>query len=157
MNPEDKQSFGSVLRICDLKVINLLNKVVNNSEANITFLQIMSDVIAAFMDTTLTPIDRIEKMWYSVFLVRLWRTFVLKKRGLTLKDNFMSIWCYYCIELNAHSLVLILLYLKENHLEHLFFAHKLCSQPCEEFFRQKVIDHFQLSILLLSTSVQKKF
>lgn len=88
------------------------------------------------MDRTLSPLQRVEKMWRSVFLVRIWRYYVLKAPTLTLKDNFMSHYSYYCIEQNAHSLVLILTFLQRNNLTHLFLPHLLCSQPCESFYRQ---------------------
>lgn len=136
LNPVDRQNFESVLKICSDRVINLLKHKVKDSDGTIIFLQIMSDVIAAFMDRKLSPIDRLEKMWYSVFLVRIWKHFILKQPGLTLKNNFLSQYCYRCIEQNAHSIVFILLYLKKNHLTHLFHPHLICSQPCEAFFRQ---------------------
>lgn len=48
----------------------------------------------------------------------------------------MSSLCYCCIELNAHSLITIILYLKEKKLTHLFIPYLFCSQPCEAFYRQ---------------------
>lgn len=136
LNPIDRQNFESVLRICDVKVINLLKRYVKESEATVMFLQIMSDVIAAFMDKALSPTQRIKKLWYPVFIVRIWRYFVLNNPKLTLKENFMSTYCYYCIEQNAHSLIYIILFLKKNSLTHLFLPDMLNSQPCEQFYRQ---------------------
>lgn len=135
LNPVDRQRVDSALKICDEKVRQLLKKRLKNSDGTVLFLQIMSDVVAAFMDQTLSPIDRVEKIWKATFLVRMWRQNIMKKPGATLKNNFMSAFCFYCIELNAHSLVFILLYLKKNNLTQLFFPHMLCSQPCESFFR----------------------
>lgn len=109
---------------------------VEGSDATVIFLQLISDVVNAFMDKTLSPSARLEKMWHSVFLTRIWRRFILSRRDLALKDNCMTNFSYYCIELNAHSLVLILKYLKGEQLTHLFSAHLLSSQPCESFYRQ---------------------
>lgn len=53
-----------------------------------------------------------------------------------MKNNFLSAYNYICIELNAHNLVFILLFLKKNKMTHLFSPHLLCSQPCEKFYRQ---------------------
>lgn len=135
LNPADRQNFDSVLKICSDNVTNLLQQYVEGSDATVVFLKIMADQIYAFHDPNISPLDRVEKLWYSVFLVRIWRNFVLNQAGLTLGDNFLSSYSYYCIEINAHSIVFILLYLKKNNLTHLFFPHMFSSQPCEEFYR----------------------
>lgn len=56
--------------------------------------------------------------------------------NLTLKENFMSSNCYSCLEQNAHSLVLIVLFLKEHNLPELFIPPLFNSQPCEQFYRK---------------------
>lgn len=136
LNPSDRQNVESAKRICDENVIKLLKQKVSGSEGTAIYLQIMSDILLAFDDEKIDPLERVRKMWRSLFLVRIWRKFVLNSPGLTLKENFMSSNCFYCIELNAHSLVFILRYLRNEQLTHLFFPHMFCSQPCESFFRQ---------------------
>lgn len=136
LNPVDRMNFDSVLKICDDRVISLLRNDVKDSEATVIYLQMMSDVINAFMDRSLLPSDRLRKVWNAVFLVRIWRNFVLDQPGLTIKDNFLSTYTYRCIELNAHSLTLISVFLKEEKLTHLFVPHMFSSQPCESFYRQ---------------------
>lgn len=136
LNPVDRMNFNSAQRICADKVIKLLEQNVEGSNGTAVFLQIMSDSIAAFDNKSLSPLERVEKLWHAVFLVRIWRNFILSTPGFTLKNNFMSSFSYYCMEQNAHALVLTLLYLKKNSLTHLFSPHMFCSQPCESFFRQ---------------------
>lgn len=136
LNPNDRQNFESVLRICDRRVIELLEKEVEGSEATVVFLQLISNLINVFMDQRMKPVERLEKMWFSLFIVRIWRTYIKKKQKCTLKNNFLSAYNYICIELNAHNLVFILLFLKKNKMTHLFSPHLLCSQPCEKFYRQ---------------------
>lgn len=53
-----------------------------------------------------------------------------------MKDNFLSANCYTYIELNASSLVKIMLNLKKTNREALFLPHLMSSQPCESTFRQ---------------------
>lgn len=132
----DRQNVDAAQRICDPKVINLLKKNIKDSEGTVIYLEIMSDMYAALHDRTLDPVERIKKTWRCAFIVRIWRDFILKCDGLTLKYNFLSSFCYHCIEQNAHSLVLMLLYLKKNKLTHLFHSYMFCSQPCESFYRQ---------------------
>lgn len=88
------------------------------------------------MDGSLSPSARIEKMWHSVFITRIWRHFILRLPNVTLKENFMSTFSYNCIEINAHTLVLMLKYLKKEKLTHLFLPHLYSSQPCESFYRK---------------------
>lgn len=71
-----------------------------------------------------------------MFILRLWRAYIVSHETLTLKNNYMSTYCYVCIELNVHSLVKSLLQLKEIIKPHWFMPHLFENQPCEALFRQ---------------------
>lgn len=88
------------------------------------------------MERNLTPLQRIRKIWYSLFLIRIWREFIYSRKNATLKDNFLSINCYVCVEINAHSLVKCIHYLKKMGKPELFLPYLFDSQPCEAIFRQ---------------------
>lgn len=135
LNPLDRQNFNSVLRICNERVTILLKDAIKNSDGTYQYLQIMRDVISSFIDPNLTPIQRIRKIWYSVFLIRMWREFIVSNKKYTLKENFISANCYVCIELNAHELVKCLLHLREIDRPELFYPHLFESQACESTFR----------------------
>lgn len=136
LNPLDKQNFGSVLRMCDKKVISLLKCHVKDSEATVNYLEILKDIIDAFTQPDLKPLERVKKMWDAVFTLRIWREYVMSNKKLTLKQNFLTANCYSCVEFNAHSLICILLYLKDNNMEYALRPHLMSSQPCEAFFRK---------------------
>lgn len=51
-------------------------------------------------------------------------------------ENFVSSNLYSCVELNAHNLVSLMIYLRNQNKPELFVPLKLNSQPCEESFRQ---------------------
>lgn len=136
LNPIDRQNFKSVLRICDALVTSLLSSNVKGSEGTVKFLQITRDIIDAYTDVSLKPLERIEKMWNALFIIRIWRNYILEHKRFTLGKNFLTHNCYTCIELNAHSLVAIMLYLKNNNMSQLFIPSLLQSQACESFFRQ---------------------
>jgi hypothetical protein len=121
--------------MCDKKVINLLRSEVFGSEGTAYFLEMVQNIIDSYMDTTLPPLDRVRKIWYPLFIMRIWRDFVLKSKKYTLKNNFLTPNCYACIELNAHAMVKIMCYLKENGTETLFLPHLYSSQQCESTFR----------------------
>lgn len=53
-----------------------------------------------------------------------------------MKDNFLTVTCYSCIEINAHSLVLCILHLKKLNRPELFAPYLYDSQACESTFRQ---------------------
>lgn len=85
------------------------------------------------------PLERIRAIWFVVFTLRAWRKSIVEakgQKGRTLLMNFLTANCYSCIEINAHSLILVMLYLKENQLDHLFYPEFLGSQACESTFRQ---------------------
>lgn len=136
LNPTDRQNYRSVLRLCHQRVTDLLRDHVKGSQATVQFLQIMRDINDCFTDVTLTPLQRIRKIWYSLFLVRIWRDFILSSNNNTLKDNFLSSNCYSCLELNAHELINCLLHLKKINKLEWFKPHLFSSQPCENLFRQ---------------------
>lgn len=136
LNPIDRMNTPSALRLCDENVIELLKNHVKNSNATVIYLQIMRDYIDAFTDRNLSPLDRVKKVWYSMFIVRLWRQYILSKKSLTLSNNFLTSNCYSCLELNAHGLILIMLSLKKKNNDDHFRPHHFSSQPCEEFYRQ---------------------
>lgn len=125
----------SVLRICDSKVTDLLTDHIENSQATVTFLRITRDIIECFIDPNLTPVQRLRKIWYSLFLIRIWREFIVSSKHFTLKNNFLSVNCYACIELNAH------IYLTRIDKPHLFKPHLFQSQACENMFRHIYYDH----------------
>lgn len=136
LNPTDRQNFTSVQRMCSVNVTRLLKEKIKNSDGTAQFLQIVRDVINAFLDKELTPLQRIRKIWYSIFLIRFWREFIVSKREYTLKNNFLTVNCYSCIEINAHSLVLCILHLQRINRPDLFAPYLYDSQACESTFRQ---------------------
>lgn len=135
LNPVDRQNFSSVLRMCHPRVIEML-KNVKCSDATSLFLQIMNDIIESFMNQNLTALQRVRKIWYSLFMIRIWRHYIINHKNYTLKDNFLTANCYTCIELNAHSLILSIAHLDKINQPELFTPHLYESQPCEAMFRQ---------------------
>lgn len=136
LDPVDKQNVGSALRMCDHKVIRLLNENLPRSEGTVAFLEIMRSAYDSFYDPNLTPLERVGRIWHSVFILRIWRDYIMSQDNLTVKENFLTPASYICIEINAHSIVQLILYLKENNLDEWFMPFIFDSQACESFFRQ---------------------
>lgn len=133
---KDRQNFESVMRICDDKVIDLLSSV-SGSDGTILYLKVLSNILRSFLDLRLTPIERIRHIWFAIFVLRIWKKFILQsKKKYTVADHFITQNCYACVEINAHAIVFLMLYLKERKLDHLFHSEMLGSQQCESMFRQ---------------------
>lgn len=131
LNPMDRQNFSSVERIFDKKVIDLLTANVPESEGTIMFLRIVRHIIESYKDINLSPLERIGKIWFATFILRIWRRFIESEKSFTLGENFLSHNAYSCIELNAHAMIFIVLYLKNNGVaSKLFLPELLDSQPC---------------------------
>lgn len=136
LDPVDRQNVASALRMCDSKVIGLLKQHLTTSDGTVLFLEMMQSIVDAFYSFELIPIERIGKMWYTSFILRLWRYYVESQPNLTVKDNFVTAPTYACIEINAHTMVLLMLYLKNDGLDEWFLPFLYDSQSCESFFRQ---------------------
>lgn len=135
LNPVDKQNFKSVERMCSIKVTNLL-KMFTNCHATMHFLETIRDVIAVFRSHKLSPLQRVKKMWYRIFILRLWRRYILRNSSYTLEKNFLTMYAYSCVELNGHSLIQVILYLRKIDRPDLFLPQLFGSQQCENIFRQ---------------------
>lgn len=125
---DDNQNFSFFPRVCDDRVIQLLKKHVSNSQTTVKFLEIARDVVSAFTDNSMKPLERNEKMW-------IWRDFVRSQPHSKLNKNFLTQNCYVCIEMNAHSLILLMINLKKNNYDKYFLPFLFDSQICESFFR----------------------
>lgn len=135
LNPVDKQNFKSVQKMYSEKVINIL-KMFPRFHATMHFLILMRDVIEAFRNRKLEPLERIRKMWYNIFLLRLWGRYISRNKHYTIQKHFLTSYTYVCIELNGHSLIQMILYLREINRPEWFLPHYLGSQQCENTFRQ---------------------
>lgn len=136
LDPVDKQNVASALRMCDSKVIGLLKEHLTTSDGTVLFLEMMQSIVDSFYDYKLLPLDRIAKMWYPNFILRLWRDYIESQPNLTVRDNFVTPATYACIEVNAHSIVQLIIHLKNDGLDEWFLPFLYDSQECESFFRQ---------------------
>lgn len=136
VNTSDRQNFDSVLAICDDKVISLLALKIKDSQGTILYLRIINNILKSFLDPRLLPLERVRHIWTSNFLLRIWRKFIMESNHHTLGKHFITNNCYICVEINAHALIQLIVYLKEKNISDLFSTEKVGSQPCESIFRQ---------------------
>ena len=111
VNHKDKQNFEAVLHI-----VNSAHLLEQNPEAIATkhYIKIIECAVDSYLDKTLDPIKRIEKAWYALFFLRLWRQWILLNPTKTLKDNFITSNAFMCMEINAHSLITLILTIRDH-------------------------------------------
>ncbi|KAK4005662.1 hypothetical protein OUZ56_010705 [Daphnia magna] len=132
LNAHDKMNYGSAERLCQPHISQLLENV-EGSEATHFYLRLMYYSSSSYLDKALSPIDRVYRIWYVAFSLRLWRYWITCDKAYNLAANFMTLNVYLCVEFNAHALVLMILALQDKPES---FKPWLCtSQPCESYFR----------------------
>lgn len=128
-------NFEAIDRLCSTKVTDLLDKI-PKSAATKQFLRTTRFIIDAFLNKEISPEERIYKIWYSIFFMRLWRQWLAKKRKYSIQKNFITLNTYTCIELNGHGLLLLLEKCRKTGNLDSFIPWLYSSQPCEKIFRQ---------------------
>ena len=99
----------------------------------------MCNVMDSYLDKTLDVKTRIKKAWYAVYFMRYWRAWILLNPMYSLGNNFITSNAYKSIELNAHSLIIYMMTLRDHvasdYHDRLFTPWLLGSQSCEKVFR----------------------
>ena len=132
---KDRQNYEAVLRITSTSVMGLLTHI-PDAKGTVVYLKLMKAVTDSFLDKSLECLLRIEKAWYSVFVLRYWRQYVVLSPEYNLADNFITSNAYTCVELNAHSLITFVLSLQTiPSVNRSFYPWMLGSQCCEKMFR----------------------
>ena len=134
VNHKDRQNYDAVLHI--INAAHLLAKI-DGAGATKCYIELIQNIIDSYLDKSLDPLVRVEKMWYSTFVIRYWRQWILLHPHYTLRANFITHNCYQCVELNAHALITYILAIK-NHFEGdsiYCLPWLLGSQTCERTFR----------------------
>jgi hypothetical protein len=132
INGSDSMNYAAVEKMFHERVSKLLELKISNSKGTVLYLKIMKNAVTAFTDLTLTPLERIRRIWYSAFFLRGWRMWVSKTTSVKM-ENFVTPNAYNCIELNAHSMIILIIKLADDPSSCLI---PICnSQHCESYFR----------------------
>ncbi|RXX91571.1 hypothetical protein DD587_31600, partial [Klebsiella pneumoniae] len=99
LKAEDKMNYAGAEKMCSPEVKKMIADNIDNS-AGTVYLKLMYLIPAAFLDKTLSIVERIYKIWYCIFFLRIWKKWIKDQRQYTVKDNFLSSNCYTCVELN---------------------------------------------------------
>ncbi len=131
VNHKDKQNFDAVLHI--IRASHLLENI-SDAAGTKLYIQIIECVVEAYLNKSLDPIQRIEKMWFAVFFLRYWRQWLLLHPNYTLANNFITNNAFRCVEFNSHALLTFLLIAHSRNID-IFYPWAFGSQTCERSFR----------------------
>lgn len=129
----DAMNYQIAKKVCSQRIIDLLKD--EEELATKLYIQLALYTQTSFIEPDTTPEFRIYYAWYVVFFLRIWRQKVMKCKGQTLKNDFVTSNSYICAELNAHGLLLLLVKCREMEMPQLFLPHLASSQDCESIFR----------------------
>lgn len=134
--PDDRQNFGSLKKIMEMRVRDTLKLQVLHSEGTIEFIRMCDEITSSLYDEKLSPTERLLRIWRATYFLRAWRFSITQANGLSIDNNFITANCYACIELNAQNLVILIRKFRDENLNEFFLPTIFNSQPCEETFRK---------------------
>jgi hypothetical protein len=154
VNPKDRQNFSSCLRISSEAVLNLLNED-SDSKGTYVYLKLLNLIVSGFIDKSASIEERLYDIWTVVFICRLWFSWVqyldinnIKQKNNNNNNNnfqskkklkqrtFITKPTFWCIEINAHTLIyIILLVIKKELPIEALNTFGFNSQICESTFR----------------------
>ena len=102
---KDKQNYTSIPLLVSQGVEDCLIELDSKLKTMGTrvYLGFMRDIRDAFFNKTLSPLRRLYLIWKTVFIFRIWRSW-LSKNGYSEEDHFITSNAYTCVELNGHMM-----------------------------------------------------
>lgn len=132
--PQDRQNFSALQKQMEDRILNVLQENVIGSEGTYMYLFLCKQITSSFLDEDISAIERVYRIWHALFFLRAWRNWLQSTQNdYNLKDNFISRNVFDCIEINAHSLIYLILKLRNK--PEWFHPHLFSSHPCEHQFR----------------------
>jgi len=89
----------------------------------------------SYLDKDIAPLERIDRLWTTLFSLRYWRRWLSSDDVYNLSKNFISTNAYLSIEINAHTLLLLIRKCRRENCPELLLFWLMGSQQCESFFR----------------------
>jgi len=144
IQPKDRQNFNSCVKISSVDVLSALEDV-SGSYATQVYLRLLHSIILAYIEKNTSTMDRIYHSWITVFICRIWWSWLqlagVEKLSTEYQDNtkspfFITKAAYHSIEINAHTLLSVVLLVCQHDLpESALSITSFNSQTCENIFR----------------------
>ncbi|CAF3888294.1 unnamed protein product [Rotaria sp. Silwood1] len=139
LDPSERQNYRSCEKISGDEVLSILESD-DDSYATFLYIKLLRYITDAFINKA-TPIkDRIYFAWTIVFVCRLWKAWLNAEfKSTTQKrrdEYFITAPAYYSVEINAHTLLYLILLVDQGSLQSESLQIPLFgSQLCESLFR----------------------
>lgn len=105
---------------------------VPNSLGTQIFLEVIAGINDAMMAQDLDVLERISRVWYSLFFLRLWRMWILSSPEYSLKKNFITSNAYVSVETIAQALISLLIVIRDKYEGSIDFIPALFgSRACD--------------------------
>jgi hypothetical protein len=113
----------------------------------------MRYITLSWLDTSLAPTDRISMMWFANFSLWKWRYNLASSKTYSVNSNFISANSYFCAEICAHSLILIILHLSQIKKPELFLGFSVVNAMKNISELQDRAAHFSLVNAILRAKI----
>ena len=137
IDSKDKQNYNSVTSLLSEEVESCIDEIspLVKTRGTIAYLKVMRFYRDSIFDKSLSPLDRINLIRFSLFFVRIWRTW-LNDYNYNEEDHYLTPNIHSCLELNAHMLVCLVHSCMEGTVPTDSLRIRLSgSQGCESVFR----------------------
>lgn len=101
--PEDRQNYKFLEKLMEDRVLNAMKNHVPNCEATLMYLNICKHITSSYLEPKLKPVERVYSIWYALYFLRCWRSWILSHKDYSLRDNFISNNAYNCVEINKRT------------------------------------------------------
>lgn len=156
LNSADKMNVKAAEKMSSSKVTDLLEEI-PACKATGVYLTMMRELKDCFMKPSMCPEERIAIHWKWIFVLRMWRKWIVETPAYSLCHNFLTLNCYLCIELNGLSMLLLVQKLRRERKPELFRPSDFTSQPCESGFRDlRAMSTFRSSQVTFSVLEMKQ-
>lgn len=131
--PTDKMNTESFDRLIKDNVTKTLKACIGEkSNGTIQYLKICQYVTTSYLECDIMPSERIYRMAYGCFFLRIWRTHLRNEKSIM--DNFITPNAYSCVEMNYSNLISIAKKLRNEKRPDQFLPMLFDSQTCERTF-----------------------
>lgn len=135
IDPKDRQNYSSYEKITSIRVRNALSEHVVGSEATIKYLEISHQITSSFLQYDLMPLERVYRIFNAVFFLRIWSSWLKSSHAYRTDENFITLNCYKCVEINAMNLISLMKQFRNENAHEKFLITLFGSQTCEKMFR----------------------
>ncbi|KAK3909545.1 Ras-related protein R-Ras [Frankliniella fusca] len=135
LDKDDKMDFNSSVKICSIRVAEVMEIHVPGSEGTQAYLMVMRFIMESCLDENLSASEKVYKIWYALFFLRYWKAWLLNHSNYSVSENFVTYNAYMCVEIIAHALIILIVKFRNENRPGDALFELFNSQHCESFLR----------------------